>query len=143
MKSILRIRNFTLLFFSMAFTLVSAQDKGQGHRLIISFTGNDSMQMKAVLMQLSNIEEEWPEAEVEVVLYNFGLDLLLKSNNPYIAKIAALRKAGIKFVACENTMNRRKISADKLIDGISFVKAGIPEIVLKQEAGWSYIVGGF
>lgn len=121
----------------------TAQDTGKGHRIIIGFTQNDSMQMKALLNQLSNIEEEWPDAEVEVVVYNFGLDLLMLKDNPYAAKIQKLQKAGIRFVACENTMSRRKISREMLLDGIAFVKAGIPEIVLKQEAGWSYIVGGF
>lgn len=119
------------------------QDSGQGHRLVISFTRNDSNQMKAMLNQLHNITAEWPKAQYEVVAYNFGLDLLLKSNNPYAAKVAALQRKGVVFVACGNTMQKRNISVEQLLPAVPVVKAAIPEIVLKQEQGWSYIVGGY
>lgn len=130
---------FTLLFTSAAF----AQDTGKSHRIVFSFTSNDTMQMKAFLNQLSNVREEWPEAEIEVVAYNFGLDLMLKENNRFSAKVQSLHAKGIRFIACENTMNRRNIYHEQILPVAGFVKAGITEIVLKQEAGWSYIVGGF
>lgn len=142
------IKRFSLLVLTGMLSLaaraqMNPQDSGQGHRLVISFTRNDSNQMKAVLNQLQNITVEWPKAQYEVVAYNFGLDLLLKSNNPYAAKVAALQRKGVVFVACGNTMQKRNISADQLLPAIPVVKAAIPEIVLKQEQGWSYIVGGY
>ena len=121
----------------------TAQDTGKGHRIIIGFTQNDSMQMKALLNQLSNITQEWPEAEIEVVCYNQGLDLLLRSNTQYAGKLEELSKKGVRFVACENTLLKRKMHHDQIIGLASWVKAGIIEIALKQEQGWSYIVGGF
>lgn len=133
----------TCLLAMAARAQVNTRDSGQGHRLVIAFTRNDSNQMKALLNQLQNITAEWPEAQYEVVAYNFGLDFLLNSNNPYAAKIAALQRKGVVFVACGNTMQKRNISTEQLLPAIPVVKAAIPEIVLKQEQGWSYIVGGY
>lgn len=131
---------FMFLFASLG---LAAQDTGKNHKIVFAFTSNDTMQMKAFLNQLSNVRDEWPDAEIEVVAYNFGIDLLLTENNRFAAKVTGLHNRGIRFIACENTMTRRKITHHQINASAGFVKAGIIEIVLKQEAGWSYIVGGF
>jgi intracellular sulfur oxidation DsrE/DsrF family protein len=54
-----------------------------------------------------------------------------------------MKKKGVTFVACEFSMSERKVTKEKIIAEADFVKAGIIEIVTKQEAGWSYIKSGF
>ena len=58
-------------------------------------------------------------------------------------KIKQLKAKGVDFVACEFSMKERNVSMEKIIPEAGFVKAGIIEIVSKQEQGWSYIKSGF
>ena len=50
---------------------------------------------------------------------------------------------GIVFNACEFSMQERKVEKAQILPGVGYVKAGILEIVEKQEQGWSYIKAGF
>lgn len=135
---------FTTIAAALSPVALKAQsaDNGSKHRVIMAFTAGDSMQQKAVLNQLSNLREEWPKAKIVVMTYNKGLDLLLKDNK-YAAKVQALNNAGIEFLACGNTMKTRNITAEQIVSFAPVVRAGIAEIVKRQEKGWTYIVGGF
>ena len=45
----------------------------------------------------------------------------------------------VKVVACENTMTNQKMKREDMIDKISYVKAGVVELMQKQREGWAYI----
>jgi intracellular sulfur oxidation DsrE/DsrF family protein len=122
-----------------------AQIKPKDHKIVFQFTNaNDTLQQKAFVKQLENITAHWPNAKYEVVVYNQGVDLVMKNNTKYQAQLQALKSKGVNFVVCENTLKNRKISKDAFPEVlVGFVPAGIAEIVEKQEEGWSYIRGGF
>jgi intracellular sulfur oxidation DsrE/DsrF family protein len=122
-----------------------AQIKPKDHKIVFQFTNaNDTLQQKAFVKQLENITAHWPNAKYEVVVYNQGVDLVMKNNTKYQARLQSLKAKGVKFVVCENTLKNRKISKDAFPEIlVGFVPAGIAEIVEKQEEGWSYIRGGF
>ena len=42
-------------------------------------------------------------------------------------------------MACENTMHNQKLGRDDMLADIGYVKAGVVELMLKQQEGWSYI----
>ena len=85
----------------------------------------------------------WPNADIEVVTYNQGIEYLMTSKSKLSNDLLTLNTKGVKFVVCQNTMNRLKITKDQLLPFATVVPAGIAEIVEKQEKGWSYIKGGF
>ena len=122
-----------------------AQIKPKDHKIVFQFTNaNNTLQQKAFVKQLENITAHWPNAKYEVVVYNQGVDLVMKNNTKYQARLQALKSKGVNFVVCENTLKNRKISKDAFPEVlVGFVPAGIAEIVEKQEEGWSYIRGGF
>jgi len=122
-----------------------AQIKPKDHKIVFQFTNaNDTLQQKAFVKQLENITAHWPNAKYEVVVYNQGVDLVMKNNTKYQARLQSLKAKGVNFVVCENTLKNRKISKDAFPEVlVGFVPAGIAEIVEKQEEGWSYIRGGF
>jgi intracellular sulfur oxidation DsrE/DsrF family protein len=140
MKALQRIIIILLL---ASVTNVNAQNKE--HKIVFQFTNaNDTLQQKAFVKQLENLNEYWPNASYEVVLYNQGLELLMQNNTGYIARLVKLHSNGVRFLICENTLKNRKISKDVFISEIvEYIPAGIAEIVEKQEQGWSYIKGGF
>lgn len=135
---------FILSLFFMTLSIQSMAKKKQ-HKIIFQFTNaNDTMQQKAFVKQLENLSEHWPTANYEVVLYNQGLELVMKSNTAYVERLKALKNKGVRFVVCENTLKNRKISKDVFdAELVEYVPAGIAEIVEKQEQGWNYIKGGF
>lgn len=122
-----------------------AQSKAKDHKIVFQFTNaNDTLQQKAFVRQLENITAHWPNAKYEVVVYNQGVELVMKNNTKYQARLQTLKAKGVNFVVCENTLKNRKISKDAFPEIlVGFVPAGIAEIVEKQEEGWSYIRGGF
>lgn len=132
---------FLILFFTLTISTIYAQ--GNDHKVVFQFTLADSMQQKAFSNQLKNLRKHWPDAQVEVVAYNQGIDFLMTKRTRHHDIIAELKSKGVRFVVCQNTMNQRNIKSEELIPEAEIVPAGIAEIVEKQEQGWSYIKGGF
>lgn len=147
-KKVFKMKHIKLILFTGFLLLainstISAQ--GREHKVIFQFTNAiDTNQEKAFVKQLENLSDYWPDASFEVVLYNQGIELVMSKNQLFLSRLNALHQKGIQFKVCENTLINRKISKDVFIPEIvEYVKAGIAEIVEKQEEGWIYIKGGF
>ena len=116
---------------------------GAGHKIVFQLTDNDEKSHKALNNQLKNLTEGWPDAEFEVVVHSAGINYLQKSKTNSKDVIEALAAKGVKFKACENTLRSKSIDKSDILEVAGFVPMGIAEVVLKQEAGWSYIKAGF
>ena len=75
---------------------------------------------------------------IEVVAYGPGL-AMLQLDSAAASRISDAQHAGVKVVACENTMHAQKLNKEDMLDGISYARAGVSEIMLLQEAGYSYV----
>jgi intracellular sulfur oxidation DsrE/DsrF family protein len=138
------------LIFAIATTLVFAQenklekaDASNPHRIVFQLSTNDTLAHKALMKQISNITSVAPDTKIEVVCHGPGLELLVIGKTTVQEKIALFTEKGITFLACEFSMKERNVSKEKIIPEAGFIKAGIIEIVSKQEQGWSYIKSGF
>ena len=112
------------------------------HKIVFQLTSADTNVHKMLVRQLGNVLAAAPNSKVEVVCHGPGLDILRSNMTIVYPKIKELKGKGIQFVGCENTLRERKISKEEIITEATFVKAGIIEIVSKQEQGWSYIRAG-
>jgi intracellular sulfur oxidation DsrE/DsrF family protein len=141
------MKNLTILFvfvFSMISIGALAQKKPNNHKIVFQFTNaNDTLQQKAIVNQLTNLTNHWPNAKYEVVIHSMGLPFVMSSKSKQIQAIKALRAKGVRFLVCENTLKSQKVTKDQLITEVEYVPVGIAEIVEKQEQGWTYIKGGF
>ena len=45
----------------------------------------------------------------------------------------------IKIVACENTMTNQKLSQDDMLPNLSYVPAGMVQLMQRQQQGYAYI----
>ena len=54
-------------------------------------------------------------------------------------RIAAALAAGVAVVACENTMKAQKLARDDMLPQISYVPAGVTELMKRQKEGYAYI----
>jgi len=114
------------------------------HKIIFQFTNAvDTMQQKAFVNQLKNVTAYWPDAQIEVVVYNQGVELVMPAKSKHLEAIKKLIEHGVRFVVCENTMKQRNIGKAEFIPEVEYTPAGIVELVQQQERGWIYIKGGF
>ncbi len=134
----------------MAFILLSVvakegknKPKNSVHKIIFQLTTNDTMAHKALMKQLNNITTVAPTSQIEIVCHGPGLEMLITEKSIVHQKIKQLSAIGVSFIACEFSMKERNVPQDKIIPEAGYVKAGIIEIVSKQEQGWSYIKSGF
>lgn len=53
--------------------------------------------------------------------------------------LKGLSKKGVKFAACNNTMQKMKIDKKEMCDFVTVVPAGVMELIKKQNEGYSYV----
>jgi intracellular sulfur oxidation DsrE/DsrF family protein len=79
---------------------------------------------------------------VEVVIHGKALGLLVAAKTHLANEVIELSKTNVQFLACENSMRKYHIDKSELINIAFTVPSGVAELILKQEAGWSYLKAG-
>ena len=140
MKKILLLTSILFLGVALrAQTDPSADVDLAEHKIVIQLTSADTNVHKMLVKQLGNILTSAPNSKVEVVLHGPGIEMMMSKKTIVYPKVVELKSKGIEFVVCENALRERKVTKEEIVKEASFVKAGIIEIVKKQEEGWSYI----
>lgn len=143
MKKLVFIVLTTLIVFNISAKSSKSKSKESVHKIVFQLTTNDTLAHKSLMKQLNNITSVAPTTKIEVVCHGPGLDMLVTGKTIVQEKIKQLKAIGVDFIACEFSMKERNVPIEKIIPEAGFVKAGIIEIVTKQEQGWSYIKSGF
>ena len=136
-------RNFAaaLLVATSALVLPAyAQQASTRGRVVMQVSDNDPAKWNLALNNAKNVQVDLgaQNVAIEIVAYGPGL-AMLKADSVAANRIAEAMGAGVKVVACENTMTNQKIAKDDMLAGIGYVKAGVVEIMQKQQAGWAYL----
>jgi len=131
------------LLTTLAGTLfIFAQNKQ--HQIVFDFTKQDTASFSMMVRQARNIMNITGNAQLEVVCYGPGVDLLMKEKTNVAKEIEELQtRFNVKFVACEFTMKRRGIEKAQLLSQVITVPAAVVEISSRQQEGWSYIKAGY
>ena len=133
--------------FAVCSTAVHAQakpaatsDVSPKHKVVFQVSDNDPKKWELTMSNIRNIQTDLGKENiaVEVVAYGPGL-AMLQLDSPASNRIADALREGVKVVACENTMRGQKLTKDDMLSGISYVPAGVSEIMLLQEAGYTYV----
>ena len=64
---------------------------------------------------------------------------MLKLESPVSGRVGEASAAGVKIIACENTMHAQKLTRADMLNGIGYVAAGVVEIMSRQQQGWAYL----
>ncbi len=107
-------------------------------KVVVHVNFSDSDQQGHGLKNVMNILKDAPDTQVEVVCHALGIGLVVKEQSKHAETVEALRKRGVRFVACENTMRDRSIRKEDLLPGVGTVPSGALEVVRKQQQGYSY-----
>ena len=110
------------------------------HKLVLQVSDNDPAKWALALNNAKNLQDDVGAAnvDIEIVAYGPGIGML-KLESPTAARIADAVRDKIKVTACENTMRGQKLTRDDMLGGISYVPAGVTEIMKKQGEGWAYL----
>ncbi len=126
------------------FISLTALAQNTVHKIVIQLNSSDTLVWQSTLRNISNIQAALgSNTQIELVAHGSGLGLLIDSKTNQKTKIIELVASGVLFKACENTIRERKIDKSTIIPQSGFVASGVTEVILKQEAGWSYLKAGF
>ena len=114
------------------------------HKVVIQLSSSDTLVWKGLMNNVKNLKASLGDSvAVEVVVHGPGIGLLMKEKTTQLDRIIDFKSKGVTFMACENTLQERKIPKESIIPEAGFVKSAVVEIMFKQEQGWTYIKSGF
>lgn len=107
---------------------------------MIQVSDNDPVKWNLALNNAKNLQDDVGAAnvDIEIVAYGPGIGML-KLESPTGSRVADAIKANIQVLACENTMRGQKLTRDDMLPALSYVPAGVTEIMTKQSEGWAYL----
>ncbi|MFM9967663.1 MAG: DsrE family protein [Burkholderiales bacterium] len=110
------------------------------HKVIFQVSDNDPAKWNLALNNARNVQQDLGvgNVEIEIVAYGPGIGML-KMDSTVGNRVGEAMSSGVKVVACENTMTNLKLAREDMLASIGYVKAGVVELMQKQQQGWSYI----
>jgi intracellular sulfur oxidation DsrE/DsrF family protein len=110
------------------------------HKVIFQVSDNDPAKWNLALNNARNIQQDVgrDNVDIEIVAYGPGLGML-KLDSPVAARVGDALGQNVKIMACENTMTNSKTTKADMLPNIGYVKAGVVELMVKQQQGYSYI----
>ena len=108
--------------------------------VVIQVSDNDPAKWDAALINAKNVRKEFPreKMDIEIVAYGPGLEMF-KNSSRIKSRLDEATQAGVKLLACGNTMKLTNTAKTDLLPTVEVVKAGVVEIMQKQQQGYSYI----
>src|SRR3954468_8408668 len=124
---------------SLGFVRAQQQQK-QPYRVVFDLTSRDTLEQKAVLRWIREVGAASPDAQMEVVMYGKGFELVMPERSSYVADVKdAMKSPNVKFKVCAIALRNNNIDKTQLLPGVETVPDGIYEIVSKQQDNWGYI----
>lgn len=128
------------LLLTLFVALISFASNAQTHKVVVQLNTSDTLVWHGALKNISNLQTALgSNTQIELVAHGSGIGILIDGKTTQKAKIAELAASGVMFKACENTIRERKIDRATILIQAGTVPSGVAEVVLKQEAGWSYL----
>ena len=125
---------------SLLASSAQAQPSAQRSKVVIQVSDGDQAKWNLALNNARNIQADLGAAnvDIEIVAYGPGIGML-KLDSPVANRVGEANAAGVKVIACENTMNGQKLARGDMLGSIGYVNAGVVEIMQRQQQGWSYL----
>ena len=127
-------------FVSVAALPIPAPAQTPESRVVIQVSDADPGKWNLALNNAKNLQTNLgaKNVDIEIVAYGPGIGML-KSDSVVGNRIAEALGAGVKIVACDNTMRGQKLEKPDMLNGIGYVPAGVVEIMRRQQEHWAYL----
>lgn len=134
MKRVLLIAALMIVTFGFTYR------KAEPYRVAFDLTSRDSVDQVAVLRWINEVTTASPNAEIEVVMYGKGLDLVMPERSVAIKGVEeAMKNPKVSFKVCAIAMKNNNLQKSQLLPAVQIVPDGIRELVSKQQEHWGYI----
>src|SRR5437868_8824646 len=131
------------IFFIGMMLLLSpgiVQAQRQPYRVVFDLTSRDTLEQKAVLRWIKEVSTSSPNAQMEVVMYAKGFELVMPERSAFSADVKeAMKNPNVAFKVCAIALKNNKVDKSQLLPGVQTVPDGIYELVSKQQENWGYI----
>lgn len=117
-----------------------AQTSSAKNKLVLQVSDSDPSKWGLALNNAKNVQDDLgaENVDIEIVVYGPGIGMI-KGDSPLAPRISQMLKAGVKVVACENTMKVQNLTYANMLPDIGYVPAGVVELMKKQQQGYAYI----
>src|SRR5262249_10146844 len=116
---------------------VQAQQKGAQrapYRVAFDLTSRDTLDQKAVLRWLREVGTSSPSAQMEVVMYAKGFELVMPDRSAFANDVKeAMKNPNVTFKVCAIALKNNNVDKSQLLPGVQVVPDGIYELVSKQQ----------
>ncbi|HEU4699812.1 MAG TPA: DsrE family protein [Gemmatimonadales bacterium] len=130
----------TLASLGFAYRASQPAPAREPYRVAFDLTSRDTLDQKAVLRWIQEVGTASPDAEMEVVMYGKGFELVMPERSAFAGQVrTAMQNPRVAFKVCEIAMKNNKIEKRQLLPGVQTVPDGIHELVAKQQEHWGYI----
>lgn len=110
------------------------------YRVVFDVTSGDTVVHQNLIRWLTGISAAHPEAQMEVVFYGAGVDMIAQGRSVVAEGLKQhVDNPNMSFRVCEVALKNRKVAKEDLLPGIGTVPDGIYEIAQRQYDGWAYI----
>lgn len=132
---------FVGLLAVLSFGFVRAEK--QPYRVAFDLTSRDTLDQKAVLRWLKEVGTSSPNAQMEVVMYGKGFELVMPERSAFVADVnQAMKNPNVSFKVCAIALKNNNVVQSQLLPQVEVVPDGIYELVAKQQDHWGYIKVG-
>ena len=139
MKKIL-ILMLTIVISYSEMTFIDPQPTFENPRKwVIKLRISDKETVNHMLGSIYNVLKEYPPEAIKiaVVAYGKGMRVLRKDYDKHtLSRISSLMDYDVEFVACKNTMLTMKWKEEEFIEDLTYVQAGIAELIERQVDGY-------
>jgi hypothetical protein len=109
-------------------------------KVIFQVSDNDPRKWTLALNNVKNIQQDLGRDNVEIELVAYGPGLaMLKLDSEVASRVGEALGQGVHIMACENTMTNTKTTRADMLPNVGYVKAGVVELMEKQQQGYAYI----
>jgi len=119
-------------------TPVASHADGAKHRVVLQVTDNDPAKWNLALNVAENLQQAYGKdnVEVEIVTYGPGLNMF-RSDSKVAARLNKAQDSSVGLYACENTMQKMKVTKADLQPGAVVAPGGgVVHIFKRQSEGW-------
>ncbi|OPX26572.1 MAG: hypothetical protein DRG11_03215 [Epsilonproteobacteria bacterium] len=106
---------------------------------LIKLNTDDIDKVNQTLSTINNVLKIYPDTtlNIVVVVYAKGMRAIKKDyDKKTLSRIQSVMEYGVEFVGCINTMDSMHWKKKDFIKDISYVQAGIAQVIEKVAGGW-------
>ena len=136
----LRVLAGALCVFALVGVALAQSAPTPANKVVMQVSDGDPGKWNLALNNARNFQADLgvKNVEIEIVAYGPGIGML-KSDSVVGNRVGEALDAGVKIVACENTMRGQKLAKPDMLGGVGYVGAGVVEIMQRQQQGWAYL----